>query len=100
MSINCSIGDCLGSAHARGLCDKHYRRWLAHGNPYVERRPRCQTCMEMYRVLTRPGKSTSDLLEKFADLYLLFETGSSYIIRDEDKDSRKLTPRFREDASE
>jgi hypothetical protein len=81
------------------MCKRHYDRWLAHGNPYIERKPRCQTCMEMYRILTRPGQTKSDLLEKFADLFLLFETGSSYIIRDEDKDGRATTPRFREEQS-
>lgn len=29
----CTIFDCGNIQVARGLCDKHYRRFLAHGNP-------------------------------------------------------------------
>ncbi|WP_341258234.1 NUMOD4 motif-containing HNH endonuclease [Gordonia malaquae] len=27
----CTIGDCSGAHASRGMCDKHYRRWRAHG---------------------------------------------------------------------
>lgn len=29
----CSIEDCSGSVHGRGLCELHYRRWQRHGDP-------------------------------------------------------------------
>jgi hypothetical protein len=91
MSTNsCLI--CDGPHLANGLCRKHYQRFYRRGDPYAERRPRCKTCMEMYRILGNPNET---VLEKYADILLLFETGSSYILRDVDKDGRDITPRFR-----
>ena len=29
----CAIDGCESPAHARGWCDKHYARWLRHGDP-------------------------------------------------------------------
>lgn len=29
----CNIGGCAGVHHARGLCQRHYRRWKKHGDP-------------------------------------------------------------------
>lgn len=29
----CSVEECLRAPTCRGWCDKHYRRWLKHGNP-------------------------------------------------------------------
>lgn len=29
----CLIPGCDGREHARGWCNRHYRRWLAHGDP-------------------------------------------------------------------
>lgn len=91
MSTNeCLI--CGDPHHAKGLCKKHYARFLRRGDPYKERAPRCRTCMEIYRILSNPNET---VLEKYADILLLFETGSSYILRDVDKDGRDITPRFR-----
>ena len=32
--MTCSL-DCGETVHARGWCEKHYRRWLRHGDPTV-----------------------------------------------------------------
>lgn len=32
----CSIPECNGSGRTRGWCDKHYKRWLLHGDPLRE----------------------------------------------------------------
>lgn len=29
----CSIENCLSNEHARGFCNKHYRRFMKYGNP-------------------------------------------------------------------
>ena len=91
---------CEEPVHAKGLCVMHYRRLQRQGNPYVERKPRCQTCMEIYRILTRPGGSAQAVTEKYTDIWLTFKTGSSYGIRDKDRAGREVTPRFREDQNE
>lgn len=31
--VICSIDDCVVQAHARGWCERHYRRWKHHGDP-------------------------------------------------------------------
>lgn len=36
----CSIADCEGTHRARGWCSKHYQRWMAFGDPTIERKPR------------------------------------------------------------
>ncbi len=33
--ITCSIEGCSNKKHAKGLCDKHYRRKLIHGDPLI-----------------------------------------------------------------
>ena len=38
----CSVPDCdrpIGRKGARGWCNKHYQRWLAHGDPEICLRP-------------------------------------------------------------
>lgn len=32
---HCTMDDCDGKVHSRGLCDRHYRRFLRHGDPSV-----------------------------------------------------------------
>jgi hypothetical protein len=34
---SCSVAECGGKVLARGLCDKHYRRWRRHGDPNIYR---------------------------------------------------------------
>lgn len=34
----CSVSQCGEKAVVRGYCDKHYRRWKAHGDPKVKLR--------------------------------------------------------------
>lgn len=34
----CSIENCEKPSRTRGWCDKHYRRWLAHGDPLKARK--------------------------------------------------------------
>lgn len=34
----CAIEDCQNDARARGMCDKHYRRWAKNGSPLVVKR--------------------------------------------------------------
>lgn len=31
----CSVADCPSEHVSRGLCEKHYRRWKAHGDPLI-----------------------------------------------------------------
>ena len=31
----CGAKDCDALPHAKGYCDKHYRRFVAYGTPYV-----------------------------------------------------------------
>ncbi len=38
-STTCSIPDCAARRRARGWCNKHYSRWLTHGDPLVTLRP-------------------------------------------------------------
>jgi hypothetical protein len=35
----CAVEDCDTAARARGWCEKHYNRWLAHGDPTVKLPP-------------------------------------------------------------
>lgn len=44
----CKIDGCERRAQARGWCDKHYRRWRAHGDPLaLKRRPNNQTLPDL-----------------------------------------------------
>ena len=36
----CSVEKCKGSAGARGLCKKHYKRWQRHGDVEYNSRPK------------------------------------------------------------
>lgn len=49
--MKCSY--CEDDARARGMCQKHYRRWQRHGDPELEREVQvfCSLdfCMELHR---------------------------------------------------
>jgi hypothetical protein len=81
--------ECEDSVHGQGLCKKHHQRWLRHGNPYVERKARCEVCLKAARIFRRPSHTASDDLEKYADLYLLYRTGSPYRLTTLDEDGRE-----------
>lgn len=34
----CKVPSCSQIGHKRGLCDKHYSRWLKHGTTVLQRR--------------------------------------------------------------
>lgn len=89
MSTNCAIPTCTDSVHAGGLCMKHYRRFLRHGDPYVERSPRCATCMAVWKVLSRPTDTVAQALDKFTDIWLLFGAGSTYLLKNKDAQGRE-----------
>ena len=36
----CNVGGCDRAVHCKGMCDKHYRRVLRHGDPLIARRTR------------------------------------------------------------
>lgn len=39
----CAVDGCLTAPKARGWCGKHYKRWLAHGDPLKTLRPNIPT---------------------------------------------------------
>ena len=39
MPTQCAVNECNRNSVTRGWCDKHYRRWKAHGNPNVTLTP-------------------------------------------------------------
>jgi hypothetical protein len=89
MSTNtCIMPGCDGEAHGQLLCAKHYRRWKRHGNPYVKRQPKCPVCLAAARIFRRPSSCPEDDLEKFADLFLLYKTGSPYRLTTVDQKGR------------
>jgi hypothetical protein len=45
--------------------------------------------MGLARILNRPGQRPEDLLEKYADILLLFMTGSAYRLTDRDESGRE-----------
>lgn len=49
----CSIDGCGKSVVARGWCDPHYRRWLAHGHPEAGRTPEGEP-MRFFRDVVLP----------------------------------------------
>lgn len=66
MSRTCDIDNCEAQTQARGMCDKHYRRWLKTGTtdpkPTIctvegcEQKIRCRAMCDMhYRRLKRTG---------------------------------------------
>ena len=86
MTKMCSIPDCEGKHYARRWCAKHYRRWLAHGDPEITARrftmnemcgiPDCVGkvhargwCMKHYRRWRRHGDPETLLLGR-VDEYL------------------------------
>lgn len=90
MSTECSI--CGAKVHSKGLCDKHRKRVERHGNPFTvnpTRVPACPTCLKAARVLRRPAETEADATEQLTDLYLLFQTGSDYRLRDRDERGRE-----------
>jgi hypothetical protein len=80
---------CEDDLYALGLCKKHYERNRIHGNPYEVRKAKCDTCLGLIKILNRPGKAPADLLEKYADIFLLVMTGSPYRLRDQDAEGRE-----------
>lgn len=43
--MKCSVTDCERNAEKKGMCNKHYKRVLRHGNPYyTSRRPANMIC--------------------------------------------------------
>ncbi len=90
MSTECTI--CGDDHYAKGLCIKHYFRAYRHGSPHIikpTRRPACSVCLEVARVLRRNPETDAEILEAYADLYLLFKTGSTYRLRTEDDRGRE-----------
>ena len=55
---SCSISDCSERVYARGWCNKHYQRWLRHGDP--ERLP-------TRRKPGRPALTRDELLVRIAE---------------------------------
>lgn len=35
--MTCSVEGCQGTVRSRGLCQKHYTKWLRHGDPLVSK---------------------------------------------------------------
>lgn len=35
--MGCSITGCIGDLYARGWCQRHYQRWLKHGDPLIKK---------------------------------------------------------------
>lgn len=85
MSTSCTMPECEKAHWGHGLCKMHYYRWRRQGNPYEKRSPKCRTCLEAVRILN----SSAGELEKYADLYLLFKTGSPYRLRSLDEKGRE-----------
>lgn len=42
----CQIDGCLGRAHGRGWCSKHYQRWWTRGDPLPSEKSARATCAE------------------------------------------------------
>ena len=89
MSTSCQVPDCKARLYSGGLCKRHYQRFLRHGNPYEERKPKCAACLGLIKILNRPGQAPAYLLEKYADIFLLVMTGSPYRLRNQDAEGRE-----------
>ena len=48
----CDIDGCEGQHKARGLCNTHYRRWLAHGDPNGGRAIKGEALAYLYKHVT------------------------------------------------
>ena len=89
MSTECTVAECTDVGTRLGLCPKHYFRHRRHGNPYVERTPRCSVCLQAARVLRRPTPNDAALIEQITDLFLLYNTGSTYRLTTVDGQGRE-----------
>lgn len=85
----CSINGCEKQHWGLGWCKMHYYRVLRHGDPYVERKAKCDTCLRVARTLRRPATTQRELVEQLTDLYLLFKSGSDYRLKDYDAQGRE-----------
>lgn len=54
----CSVSGCLGKAHARGWCNKHLKRWQAHGTPTFENFLRAPLWDRLWDKTMRDGNTT------------------------------------------
>lgn len=50
----CNLPDCALAVKARGMCSRHYQRWLTHGDPLVTR-----TCRAEPGTFTELGQRSS-----------------------------------------